>query len=186
MSTGNLLRAEGWAAGQAWGYEVSLPEGFDHALANRERPQPLSAWTAMGVRRVGDRDFPAANRSAQGFILQPGGARGPAFLMLPNFRVIMKYNNSENYAMAVGHLADRLRGGGPFMRPWPAGERALTREERFELQQLLARGGFYTGTVDGKLGAGTREALQRFQVRARITADGFPSVAMLQRLRRGS
>jgi len=98
----------------------------------------------------------------------------------------MKYNNSENYAMAVGHLADRLRGGGGFARAWPTGERALSQQERIELQQRLAQVGLYTGTVDGKLGAGTREALQRFQARAGMPADGFPTAALLQRLRGGS
>lgn len=183
MSTGNLLREEGWVRGQGWGYEVNLPSGLNLALAGRDRPQTIAQWRALGLARAGDRPFP--RMGDQAFLHLPGGAQGPAFLMLANFRVIMKYNNSENYAMAVGHLADRLRGGGPFVRPWPT-ERALSRDERLELQQLLTRAGFYTGTVDGKLGAGTREALQRFQSRAGLAADGFPSASALQRLRRGS
>lgn len=183
MSTGNLLRAEGWQAGQGWGYEVTVPQGLDFTLAGRDRPQTIAQWEARGVRRVGGRAFP--RKSDQAFLHLPAGARGPAFLMLPNFRVIMKYNNSENYAMAVGHLADRLRGGGGFAQAWPTAERALSQQERIELQQRLAQVGLYTGTVDGKLGAGTREALQRFQARAGMPADGFPTAALLQRLRRG-
>lgn len=183
MSTGNLLRAEGWQPGQGWGYEVIIPAGLDLSLAHRDRPQTLAQWEARGVRRVGARAFP--RRTDQAFLYLPAGAHGPAFLMLPNFRVIMKYNNSENYAMAVGHLADRLRGGGSFSRPWPTAERALSRDERIELQQRLAQVGLYSGNVDGKLGAGTREALQRFQSRAGLAADGFPTAALLQRLRRG-
>ncbi|MGL4288856.1 MAG: lytic murein transglycosylase [Phreatobacter sp.] len=183
MSTGNLLREEGWARGQGWGYEVVLPANLDLGLAGRDRPQTIAQWEARGISRAGGRPFP--RRTDQAFLHLPGGARGPAFLMLPNFRVIMKYNNSENYAMAVGHLADRLHGGGPFMRPWPVTERALSRDERIELQQRLAQVGLYSGTVDGKLGAGTREALQRFQARAGLAADGFPTAAVLQRLRRG-
>ncbi|WP_296579661.1 lytic murein transglycosylase [Phreatobacter sp.] len=183
MSTGNLLRAEGWQAGQGWGYEVVVPPGLDFTLAGRDRPQSIAQWEARGLRRVADRAFP--RKTDQAFLHLPGGARGPAFLMLPNFRVIMKYNNSENYAMAVGHLADRLRGGGGFAQAWPTAERALSQQERIELQQRLAQVGLYTGNVDGKLGAGTREALQRFQARAGMPADGFPTAAMLQRLRRG-
>lgn len=183
MSTGNLLRAEGWQTGQGWGYEVTVPAGLDLALAGRDRPQTIAQWETRGVRRVGGQGFP--RRGDQAFLHLPGGAAGPAFLMLPNFRVIMKYNNSENYAMAVGHLADRLRGGGGFVRPWPTAERPLTQQERVELQQRLSQVGLYTGTVDGKLGAGTREALQRFQQRAGMPADGFPTAALLQRLRRG-
>lgn len=186
MSTGNLLRVEGWQRGQAWFYEVELPATFDFALAHRDRPRTLAEWQRMGAKRVGGREFPAANAQAAAFVLLPGGARGPAFIMMPNFRVIMKYNNSENYAIAVGHLADRLAGGGTFSRPWPTTERALSRDERFELQNLLARAGLYSGTIDGKLGAGTREALQRFQARARMPADGFPTPAVLARLRQGA
>lgn len=184
MSTGNLLRAEGWQRGQGWGYEVVVPANLDFTLAGRDRPQAIAQWEARGVKRTGGRAFP--RRTDPAFLHLPAGARGPAFLMLPNFRVIMKYNNSENYAMAVGHLADRLRGGGGFAQAWPTGERALSQQERIELQQRLAQVGFYTGTVDGKLGAGTREALQRFQARAGMPADGFPTAALLQRLRRGS
>ncbi len=183
MSTGNLLREEGWQRGQGWGYEVTVPAGLDLTLAHRDRPQTIAQWEARGVRRAGDRPFP--RKTDQAFLFLPAGARGPAFLMLPNFRVIMKYNNSENYAMAVGHLADRLRGGGGFARAWPTSERALTRDERIEVQQRLARVGLYSGAVDGKLGAGTREALQRFQARAGLAADGFPTAALLQRLRQG-
>lgn len=183
MSTGNLLREEGWRAGEGWGYEVTVPAGLDLTLAGRDRPQSIAQWAARGVRRVGGRAFPRTGDQA--FLHLPAGAHGPAFLMLPNFRVIMKYNNSENYAMAVGHLADRLRGGGGFARPWPTGERALSQSERVEIQQRLTRAGLYTGTVDGKLGAGTREALQRFQARSGLPADGFPTAALLQRLRHG-
>jgi membrane-bound lytic murein transglycosylase B len=183
MSTGNLLREEGWVRGQGWGYEVTVPAGLDLTLAGRDRPMTIAQWAARGVHRIGNRAFPRT--SDQAFLHLPGGVRGPAFLMLPNFRVIMKYNNSENYAMAVGHLADRLRGGGPFARSWPTGERALSREERLELQQRLTQAGLYTGTVDGRLGAGTREALQRWQARSGIAADGFPSAALLQRMRQG-
>jgi membrane-bound lytic murein transglycosylase B len=183
MSTGNLLREEGWQRGQGWGYEVVVPAGLDLTLAGRDRLQSIAQWEARGVTRAGGRAFP--RKSDQAFLHLPAGARGPAFLMLPNFRVIMKYNNSENYAMAVGHLADRLRGGGGFARPWPTAERALSREERIELQQRLTQVGLYAGTVDGKLGPGTREALQRFQARAGMAADGFPTAALLQRLRRG-
>ncbi len=184
MSTGNLLREEGWVRGQGWGYEVAIPAGLDLSLAGRDRPMPLSQWAARGVHRIGHQAFPRGSDLA--FLHLPGGARGPAFLMLPNFRVIMKYNNSESYAMAVGHLADRLRGGGPFVRLWPVGERALSREERLEIQQRLTQIGLYTGTIDGRLGAGTREALQRYQARIGLAADGFPTAALLQRMRQGS
>ena len=95
--------------------------------------------------------------------------------MLQNFRVIMKYNPAEAYALAIGHLADRLRGGGPIAQPWPRDERALSRTERLELQQRLASQGFDVGEPDGRLGPRTREAVRAFQTRSGLVPDGFAS-----------
>jgi hypothetical protein len=104
--------------------------------------------------------------------------------MLQNFRVIMKYNPAEAYALAIGHLADRLRGGGPFVQAWPRHERVLTRAERYELQQLLVERGFDAGEPDGQLGSRTRNALRQFQASTGDVPDGFASGAVLERLRR--
>jgi peptidoglycan lytic transglycosylase B len=104
-------------------------------------------------------------------------------LMLQNFRVIMKYNPAEAYALAIGHFADRLRGGQPFAQPWPRQERELSRAERLELQQLLAQRGFYRGTPDGQFGGETRQALRNFQASIGAPADGFASAQMLDKLR---
>jgi hypothetical protein len=117
------------------------------------------------------------------YLLAPAGSQGPGFLMLTNFRVIMKYNPAEAYAMAIGHFADRLRGGPPFVQPWPRQERVLSRAERLELQQLLTQRGFYKGTPDGQFGGQTREALRNFQASVGAPADGFASSEMLDRLR---
>jgi hypothetical protein len=103
--------------------------------------------------------------------------------MLQNFRVIMKYNPAEAYALAIGHFADRLRGGPPFVQSWPRQERTLSRSERLELQQLLAQRGFYRGTPDGQFGGHTREALRGFQASIGAPADGFASAGVLERLR---
>jgi hypothetical protein len=103
--------------------------------------------------------------------------------MLQNFRVIMKYNPAEAYAMAIGHLADRMRGGSPFVQPWPRQERVLTRTERYELQELLARRGFDVGEPDGLLGGRTRNALRQFQSSVGAVPDGFASGSVLERLR---
>ena len=100
----------------------------------------------------------------------PAGAQGPGFLMLQNFRSIMKYNPAEAYALAIGHLADRLRGGEPFIQPWPRHERVLSRAERLELQQHLARGGYDVGEPDGRFGPRTRNALRAFQAAVGATA----------------
>src|SRR5437899_13015977 len=99
--------------------------------------------------------------------------------MLQNFRVIMKYNPAEAYALAIGHFADRLRGGAPFVQPWPRQERVLSRAERLELQQLLAQRGFCRGTPDGQCGGQTREALRRFHASIARPAAAFASSDLL-------
>src|SRR5438105_14995274 len=124
-STANNLRKDGWVSGQPWGFEVIVPQGFDYLLADRSRQLAMHEWERLGVRRVGGQGFPRPED--RGYLLLPAGMRGPAFLMLNNFRVIMKYNPAEAYAMAIGHLADRLRGGGPIVQQWPRDERVLTR-----------------------------------------------------------
>jgi membrane-bound lytic murein transglycosylase B len=180
-STANNLKMDGWVSGASWGYEVTLPRNFDYLLADRSRQMTLRQWEALGVRRVGGNSF--SHPEERAYLLLPAGARGPAFLMLRNFRVIMKYNPAEAYALAIGHLADRLRGGGPFVQSWPRDERVLTIEERYELQQRLAQHGFNVGAPDGLLGPQTRLAIRGFQSSIGQIPDGFASSEVLDRLR---
>src|SRR5262245_39568112 len=180
-STANHLKMAGWVAGQGWGYEVVLPQNFNFMLADPARRLTLAEWARLGVARPSGQGFPRPSDRAYLFV--PAGVRGPSFLMLDNFRAIMKYNPAEAYALAIGHLADRLRGGGPIAQPWPRDERVLTREERLELQQHLARYGFDVGEPSGRLGLKTRVAVRDFQARSGLIPDGFATVAVLQRLR---
>jgi membrane-bound lytic murein transglycosylase B len=180
-STANMLKKNGWQTGATWGYEVSLPENFNFLLADRSTRKTVHDWASLGVRRVGGQAFPRAGDA--GSLLLPAGANGPAFLVIDNFRTIMKYNPSESYALAVGHLADRLRGGGTFVQDWPRDHRPLSRAERFELQERLASQGHYRGHADGKLGPQTRAAVRDFQARAGLLPDGFASSKVLERAR---
>jgi lytic murein transglycosylase len=180
-STANNLKKDGWVGGQSWGYEVSVPKGFNFLLADRSRVMAVREWERLGIRRAGGKPFPRPDDRA--YLLVPAGAQGPGFLMLQNFRVIMKYNPAEAYALAIGHLADRLRGGEPFVQPWPRHERVLTRAERYELQQHLSARGYDVGEPDGRLGGKTRTALRQFQSAVGAVPDGFASAALLERLR---
>jgi lytic murein transglycosylase len=180
-STANNLRKDGWQTGKSWGYEVTVPKGFNYMLADRARSMTFAQWEHLGITRANGQPFPASTDKA--YLLAPAGAEGPGFLMLQNFRVIMKYNPAEAYALAIGHFADRLRGAPPFVQPWPRQERELSRAERLELQQLLAQRGFYRGTPDGQFGGETREALRGFQASIGAPADGFASSEVLERLR---
>ncbi len=180
-STANNLKTDGWVRGQSWGYEVVLPQGFDYLLADSARLMTVRQWQSLGVRRADGKPLPRpADRAS---LLLPAGARGPAFLTLGNFNVIMKYNPAEAYALAIGLLADRMRGGAPLVQSWPRDERVLTVDERFELQQLLAQRGFRIGAPDGLIGPQTRFAIRDFQTSVGQIPDGFASSEVLDRLR---
>jgi lytic murein transglycosylase len=180
-STANNLKKDGWATGNTWGYEVVVPATFNFLLADHSRPMSLRDWERQGIRRANGQPFPRPDEQA--FLLVPAGVQGPGFLMLNNFSVIMKYNPAEAYALAIGHLADRLRGGGPFLQDWPRYERVLSRTERLELQQLLARHGYDVGEPDGLLGLKTRSAIRDFQAKNGRIPDGFASAGVLDQLR---
>ncbi len=180
-STANNLKRDGWITGQTWGYEVVVPANFNFMLADHARSMPIGDWERLGIARPGNKPFPRPGDRA--FLLVPAGVQGPGFLMLANFRVIMRYNPAEAYALAIGHLADRLRGAPPFAQSWPRYERVLSRGERLELQQLLERRGYDIGEPDGHLGARTRTAIRDFQIRIGRVPDGFASAAVLDQLR---
>jgi lytic murein transglycosylase len=181
-STANNLKKDGWVSGQTWGSEVVVPANFDFRLADKDHVLCIHDWKKHGITRAGGKPFP--RESDRGYLLVPAGVQGPGFLMLQNFRVIMKYNPAEAYALAIGHLADRLRGGEPLVQAWPRYERVLSRAERLELQQHLVRHGFDIGEPDGQLGARTRAAIREFQAKRGQVPDGFASSVVLDQLRR--
>jgi lytic murein transglycosylase len=180
-STANNLKKDGWESGQPWGFEVVVPDGFNFMLADRSRTMSVREWERAGLRQPGNK--PLGHAGEKAYLLVPAGAQGPGFLALENFRAIMKYNPAEAYALAIGHLADRLRGGAPFVQPWPRHERVLSRAERYELQELLLRRGFNVGEPDGRLGPRSRTALREFQLSTGQVPDGFASASILDQLR---
>ncbi|MEK8031307.1 lytic murein transglycosylase [Ideonella sp. DXS29W] len=178
-STANFLAHSGWQAGQVWGVEVQLPPGFDHARADPAVRQTSEQWSAEGLRTMDGSPLPAF---ADGSVLLPAGARGPAFLVGPNFRVIMRYNNSNSYALAVSLLSQRIADGLAVQAPWPRDLVALTRSQVMALQTALNDRGFASGTADGAVGPATRQAVRAYQRSVGLAADGFPTLDLLQRL----
>jgi membrane-bound lytic murein transglycosylase B len=179
-STAAYLARFGWTAGQPWGVEVQLPRGFDYSQASRSITRSPSEWARMGVRDM--RGEPVPNH-APASILLPAGARGAAFMIFPNFRVIERYNAADAYVIGVGHLSDRIAGGPPIRSGWPRGDRALLFAERKELQERLTARGFSTQGVDGRIGPNTIAAIRAYQRRAGLVPDGYASLALLERLR---
>jgi membrane-bound lytic murein transglycosylase B len=180
-STANFFRDKGWRSGETWGYEAVLPNGFDYGLADDRTQKTLAEWARLGITRPNGRPFPRPDDLAT--LILPAGARGPAFLTIANFNVIKRYNNSTSYALAVGHLADRLLGVGPFVQSWPRDVTPLARSEREELQKLLAGMGFLDGNIDGIIGPQTRAAVRTFQRSRQMTPDGFPTKELLELVR---
>jgi membrane-bound lytic murein transglycosylase B len=180
-SAAHYLQASGWQQGQPWGFEVRLPAEFDYSLADPDNRRSLAEWKALGVTPMDSSNAVASATPAT--LLLPAGHRGPAFLLLSNFRSILKYNNSTSYALAIGLLADGLRGGTGVHGSWPRSDRQLGRSERIELQALLSQNGFAPGPADGIIGANTRKAVRAFQQRRGQPADGYPSYELLEQLR---
>ncbi|WP_138469932.1 lytic murein transglycosylase [Poseidonocella sp. HB161398] len=179
-STAAYLARFGWVKGRPWGVEVQLPKGFDYAHAGHDTKRPVADWTAAGVRGMDGRPVADNGKAA---ILLPAGARGPAFMIFQNFNVIERYNAADSYVLAVGHLSDRLKGGGPFQRDWPRGDRALLSAEKKELQTRLTAAGYSTQGVDGRIGPNTIDAIRAYQVARGLTPDGYPSADLLEHLR---
>ena len=178
-STANFLVQSGWQTGQHWGAELRLPPDFDYARADDAVRQPTTAWRSEGLQSVDGSPLPEMPDAS---VLLPAGARGPAFLVGPNFRTILRYNNSTSYALAVHLLAQRLGNGPAVQAAWPRGTPVLTRTQLLALQTALNARGFDSGTPDGMMGPATQRGIRRFQRSLALPADGYPSADLLQRL----
>jgi len=178
-STAAYLKHFGWTFGQPWGVEVRLPEGFDYLEVRRDLRRLPSEWAALGVTPVRG----AVADHGQASVLLPGGAGGVAFLVFDNFEVLERYNTADAYVIAAGHLADRIAGASAFEASWPRALRVLRFDERVELQERLTAAGFDTVKIDAKIGPLTIGAIRRFQQSVGVVPDGYPSLAVLERLR---
>ncbi|MHC6223832.1 lytic murein transglycosylase [Pseudomonas sp. X10] len=183
-STAHYLQSSGWKKGEPWGFEVQLEPGFDFWLADGVQRKPVSEWLQLGLKLPTGTRLPAGSNQLSAALLLPAGARGPAFLVLDNFRAILKYNNSSSYALAVSLLGDRFYGWGYIAGAWPKDDLPLSRSERIELQNLLNASGHDAGSADGIIGANTRKAIRNAQQALGWPADGYPTHKLLDSLRR--
>jgi membrane-bound lytic murein transglycosylase B len=179
-STAAYLARSGWTRGQPWAVEVQLPQGFNFAQTGRKTTQSPAVWASQGVRDMSGRSVPNHGEAS---IIVPSGTKGPAFMTFRNFTAISRYNNAESYVIGVGHLSDRLAGGGPLKAKFAPDAQGMTIEDRRELQRLLTAKGFDTGTNDGVIGPKTRAAIQDYQNSAGLTQTGDASFDLLKRLR---
>ncbi|MFD2741225.1 lytic murein transglycosylase [Sulfitobacter aestuarii] len=181
-STAAYLKHFGWTAGQPWGVEVILPEDFDYLLADRSIKKSPGDWAALGVRDIHGK---LVADHGEASLLLPGGAAGAAFLIFDNFAVIERYNTADAYVIGVGHLSDRIAGGEKIRSDWPRDDRALSYDERIELQTRLTDAGFDTEKIDARIGPLTINAVRRYQQARGMVPDGYASLRLLERLREG-
>jgi membrane-bound lytic murein transglycosylase B len=174
-SIANYFQQRGWKSGLAWGFEVSVPDGFDY----RRSHASFAEWEKLGVKRADGSPFPATGEAIMFF---PSGASGPAFLVTENFIVIKRYNNSDAYALAAGHLGDRLHGLSPIRAAWPASDRQLTLGERIALQRKLSELGYPVHDFQGRIDFDLRDVIRDVQVKFGMLPDGCPTLALLDKL----
>jgi membrane-bound lytic murein transglycosylase B len=180
-SAANYLKGAGWDKDRTWGREIKLPKNFLYELTGLKIKKNLTQWQKLGVRQANGDNLPSVDLKAS--IILPAGYRGPAFLVYKNYRTIMVWNRSILYALAVGHLADRFKGGAPIQAIIPKNDRPLSRLDVANIQRILAANGFDAGHADGVVGSKTRSALKSFQKSAGLPVDGYPSIGTLERLR---
>jgi lytic murein transglycosylase len=174
-STANYLRKGGWKPLMTWGYEVTVPKGFDYLKSRAS----FADWGKLGVHRADGGELPA---SGDGILFFPAGAAGPAFIATENYAALKEYNNSDAYVLAVGHLADRLRGREPIRAAWPADDHPLSRDQRIALQRRLAALGYAVNEFEGHIDFDLRDAIRQEQAKLGMVPDGNPTATLLDRL----
>lgn len=174
-STANYLRKWKWNPTLPWGFEVLVPNGFDYMRSRAS----FAEWSELGVRRADGKAFPGAG---QGILFFPSGASGPGFIVTENFNVLKEYNNSDAYALAVGHLADRIHGGDLIKAPWPKDDRQLSRDARVALQKKLAALGYKVNEFEAHIDFDLRDNIRAEQKKLGMVPDGTPTPALLEKL----
>ena len=174
-STANYLRKWKWNSTLPWGFEVLVPDGFDYIRSRAS----FAEWRTLGVRRADGKAFP---NSGQGILFFPSGASGPGFIVTENFNVLKEYNNSDAYALAVGHLADRIHGGDVIKTPWPKDDRQLSRDARVALQKKLAALGYKVNEFEAHIDFDLRDNIRVEQKKLGMVPDGNPTPALLEKL----
>lgn len=183
-STANYLAQSKWQYRQTWGHEIKLPNNFNYALTDIGTQKTVLTWQSMGITLANGQAIPTIEQGLMAAIILPAGAKGPAFIVYPNFFAIMKYNNSTSYALAVSLLMDHFKHQDATIKgDWPVEDKPLSRTERIQLQSLLNAHNYNAGYADGVIGANTRKAIRSFQQSQGLAADGYPSYQLLNKLK---
>ncbi len=182
-SIANYLAHYGWVKGRDWGFEVTVPQNVSCALEGPDRGRKISDWAGMGISRVNGRPFPEHEARLEGYLLMPAGRKGPAFIVTPNFYVLKKYNESDLYALFVGHGADRISyGDRRFVGGWGKVDK-LYRSDIAAMQRGLEKIGYDVGGADGLPGFRTRRSIGEWQAKNGMPATCFPDASLVSALK---
>jgi len=179
-SAANYLHQLGWVNGERWGREVQLGQSLPYEMSGADKQFPLAHWSQLEVRT--DRGNPLPESDLNASLILPAGQEGPAFLIYRNFQIIMQWNHSTVYALAVGYLSDRIAGLGRLAAVPRLYDIPVTHSQVKRIQDLLSVLGFSPGDSDGIAGQTTRAAIQSFQHAFGYLADGYPDRKLLQHL----
>lgn len=176
-SIGAYLAAHGWKAGHDWGFEVNLPEDVPCYLEGPDQGLAVADWAARGVTRVSGQPFPQAEAAEEGYLMMPAGRSGPAFIVTSNFYVLKDYNESDAYALFVGHVGDRSKFGvGDFSGAWGDLDK-ISRTDVLAMQRSLEAAGHDVGGADGLIGNKTRRSIGRWQEQNGMPVTCYPNSA---------
>lgn len=182
-SIANYLVHYGWVKGRDWGFEVTVPDSVSCALEGPDKGKKISQWAAMGITRVSGKPFPTNEAGAEGYLLMPAGRNGPAFIVTPNFYVLKEYNESDLYALFIGHGADRIaQGDKNFTGRWGKVD-GLYRSDIAGLQKALETKGYDVGGADGLPGYKTRRSIGDWQAKNGRAPTCFPDQEIVGALR---
>ncbi|QRM29209.1 lytic murein transglycosylase [Microvirga sp. VF16] len=181
-SIANYLREHGWKPDSRWGLEVSLPQAVSCTLEGPRRGRSVQEWLRLGLTPSSGDAWPAWNGNTTAFLVMPAGRLGPSFLVSENFYVLKQYNESDLYALFIGHLADRMSGASAFAGQWRPTD-AMKRSDLQAMQERLKGHGYDVGKVDGLVGFATRTAIGQWQAKSRLDQTCFPETALIQAIR---
>ena len=176
-SAANFLSQLGWQPGFRWGREINLPENFDYRETGYKNRRSITDWNQMGITKADGASLGTSDET--GYVVVPAGHTGPAFIAYHNFRIIMRWNNSEFYAIAVGKLADQIAGESGLDKPLPELP-AYERNDIIKLQTALNELGYEVGKPDGIIGPATRSGIREYQLSKNLVADGFPGLDVME------
>jgi lytic murein transglycosylase len=181
-SVANYLREHRWDPGRSWGMEVNVSASVSCTEEGPRQGRTVREWARLGVTGANGESLPGEKSDATAFLLMPAGRFGPAFLVSENFYVLKQYNESDLYAVFIGHLADRMRGGSPLAGVWAPIE-PIKRGEIWALQDRLQTRGYDVGKVDGLIGFATRTAIGQWQRRSGRSETCYPDADLIQAVR---